>query len=229
MKTKELYIIGAGSVGGHIALNIEDYNKEYHIVGFLDDDPGKIGTRQFGFDVVGKVDEALYMDNVAIVIGIAFPIIKQKIIEKLSFNPSLHFPTLIHDRAWISRDVSIGEGCIIYPGTTINYGSVIKDFVVLNANCSLGHHTKVGKYSSFAPGVCTGGHTIVKNGVDVGIGASTIQNMIIGTGSIIGGQSMIIKHVSSGSTVAGVPAKKLHQAETTISDSDVKLSRAANK
>lgn len=230
MIKKELFIIGAGSVGGHIALNIEDYEKEYTVVGFLDDDPAKVGTHQFGFEVLGTVDDALYIEDADIVIGIAFPLIKQKIIEKLSLNPSLRYPTLIHDRAWVSKDVSVGEGCIIYPGTTVNYGSMIKDFVVLNANCSLGHHTMVGKYSSFAPGVCTGGHTIIKDGVDVGIGASTIQNMIIGAGSIIGGQSMIIKNVSSGSTVVGVPGKKIHKTKiVSDSDSNVKLSRAANK
>jgi sugar O-acyltransferase (sialic acid O-acetyltransferase NeuD family) len=211
MSNKKIYIVGAGSVGGHVALNIEEYTKEYTIAGFFDDDPVKIGTRQFGFKVLGRVDEVLYIKNAAVVMGIAFPGIKRTIIEKLSENTSLQYPTLIHKRAWISRGVSCGKGCIIYPGTTINYGSIIDDFVVLNANCTLGHHTSVGIFSSFSPGVNTGGHSTFKSCVEVGIGSCTIQNMEIGAGSVIGGQSMIIKEVKPRSTVVGVPAKELVQ------------------
>lgn len=158
---KAMYIIGAGSVGGHIALNIDEYSEKYHIRGFLDDDPRKIGTKQFGFEVIGKIDRALKFNDAAIVVGIAFPKVKRTLLKKLSSNSSLSYPTLVHERAWISKDVDMGKGCIIYPGTTINFRSAIQDFAVINANCSLGHHTTVGKYSSFAPGVNTGGHTVV--------------------------------------------------------------------
>lgn len=208
---KKLYIVGAGSVGGHIALNMDDYSDQFDLCGFLDDDPDKIGTKQFGLKVVGKVRQALEFTNVAIVVGIAFPKVKRLLLQKLFSNPSLSYPTLIHRRAWISEGVTVGEGCIIYPGTTINFGSEIKDFAVINANCSLGHHTCVGKYSSFAPGVCTGGHTIIEEAVDMGIGVSTLQNIKIGKDSTVGGQSMVIRSVDVGSSVAGVPAKTIKE------------------
>lgn len=204
---KELYIIGAGSVGGHIALNIDEYSDKFDIVGFLDDDPEKIGTEQFGFEVIDKVDKALDLKTAAVVVGIAFPKVKRLLLKKLASNSSLSYPSLIHEKAWISKGVKIGEGCIIYPGTTINFRSELQDFVVINANCSLGHHTKVGRYSSFAPGVCTGGHTTIKEAVDMGIGVSTLQDIQIGRDSTVGGQSMVIHPVPSNSAVAGVPAK----------------------
>lgn len=219
---KELFIVGAGSVGGHVALNIEEYSEEYTILGFFDDDPAKVRTRQFGFDVIGPVETLLHVKNAEVVIGIAFPGVKQTIIERLSVNSTIKFPSLIHKNAWISRDVSIGQGCIIYPGTTINFGSKIDDFVVLNANCALGHHTHIGAYSSLAPGVNTGGHTTFEEGVDVGIGVSTLQDMVIGAGSIIGGQSVITRHVESGSTVVGVPARALHK-KVKLREVDVNL------
>jgi sugar O-acyltransferase (sialic acid O-acetyltransferase NeuD family) len=206
---KELYIIGAGSVGGHIALNIEEYSAKYQIKGFLDDDPSKVGTQKFGFDVIGKIDKALGFDNVAIVVGIAFPKVKRQLLKKLSSNSSLIYPTLIHTKAWISKNVTMGKGCIIYPGTTINFKCNIQDFAVINANCSLGHHTLVGKYSSFAPGVSTGGHTIIEEAVDMGIGVSTLQNIRIGRESKVGGQSMVINPVKTKSVVAGVPAQTI--------------------
>ena len=208
---KELYIIGAGSVGGHIALNLNGYSDKYNIRGFLDDDPQKIGTKQFGLEVIGEIDKALKFNDVAIVVGIAFPKVKRMLLRKLSENSSLFYPTLVHERAWVSKDVVMGQGCIIYPGATINFRSEIQDFAVINANCSLGHHTSVGKYSSFAPGVCTGGHTTIKEAVDIGIGVSTLQNIRIGKESKVGGQSMVINTVEPNSIVAGVPARTINR------------------
>ena len=209
---KRLYIIGAGSVGGHVALNMNEYSDEFEVAGFLDDDPNKIGTEQFGSKVVGKVEDVLKLKDAFIVIGIAFPDTKRHILDKISKNSSLNYPTLIHSHSWVSNDVSIGKGAIIYPGTTINYGSELGDFVVLNMNCALGHHTSIGTYSSLAPGVNTGGHTVIEEGVEIGIGSSTLQDVRIGAGSVVGGQSMVTKNVAPHSKVVGIPAKNIVRA-----------------
>lgn len=205
--TRKLYIVGAGSVGGHVALNISQYGGNYSVAGFFDDDRKKIGTKQFGYPVLNSVDKLLNMNDVHVLIGIAFPKTKRQILGKLDQNRSLVYPSFVHENAWVSNGTEIGKGVIIYPGTSVNYGSKIEDFVVLNMNCSLGHHTKIGTFSSFAPGVCTGGHTTVGNCVDVGIGAATIQNVKLGDESVAGGQSMIIRDVAAGTVVAGVPAR----------------------
>lgn len=204
---KKLYIIGAGSVGGHIALNIEAYEEDFQIEGFFDDDPHKTERPQFGYPVLGTVDKALDLEDKHVVIGIAFPEIKEKIAKKLSQNSSLVYPSFIHSKAWISEKVLVGSGCVIYPGCSVNYGSEIGDFVIMNMNCALGHHTKIGRYSSLAPSVSTGGHTDIGNLVDIGIGVSTIQDVSVGDKCTIGGQSMVIGDIKSNSTVVGVPGK----------------------
>lgn len=207
---KQLVIIGAGSVGGHIANNLAHYGLEYKVAVFLDDDTSKIGSTFFGHTVLGPIDMIFDMpDNTAVVIGIAFPNIKRKIIDKIRSKKTCTFPTLISPCAWISDDTTIGMGSIIYPNVSINYGSTIGDFVVINMNCAIGHDCAIDNYSCLAPGVSFGGFTHVEASVDVGIGVSTIQNVIIGSGSIIGGQTMLIKSVEPGTTVAGVPGRKI--------------------
>ena len=204
---KKLYIIGAGSVGGHVALNFHDYSKDFELEGFFDDDPNKIGTSQYGLNVLGPVQDVLALKNVDLVIGIAFSKEKQNIIQRLSVNQSLNYPSMIHEKAWVSTGVKIGQGSIIYHGTSINYGCKVGDFVVMNMNCALGHHTEVGNYSSLAPGVNTGGHTTIEEAVDMGIGASTIQDVTIGSDSIIGGQALIHKDIPPDSKAMGVPVR----------------------
>ena len=202
---KKLYIIGAGSVGGFVASNFSDFNLNYQLIGFLDDDAKKIGTQFCGLPVIDKVDIAVDLKNTAVIIGVAFPHQKINILERIKSNSSMEYPTLIHPKAWVSKDVTIGKGVIIYPNCSINYGSVLSDFVVMNMNCALGHHTKIGEYCSLAPGVNTGGHTTFKSGCDIGIGVCTKQHITVGENSVIGGQSMLIRDVEKGSIVFGVP------------------------
>ena len=72
---KPLIIIGAGSVGGHIAYNTQEYGLDnFEIIGFLDDNPLKISTLTFGLPVLGPVEHLLKVtEKINIVIGIAFP------------------------------------------------------------------------------------------------------------------------------------------------------------
>jgi sugar O-acyltransferase (sialic acid O-acetyltransferase NeuD family) len=206
MIKNDLYIIGAGSVGGHLAANLEQYTLSHDLKGFFDDDPEKHGCSYFGVPVVGPVDDALHLKSVHIAIGIAFPNAKKAILEKLAVNNTLNYPNFIHPSSWISNHVTFGQGIIIYPGTSINYGSSIGDFAVFNMNCALGHHTKVGNCVSFAPGVNTGGHTAIGDEVEMGIGCSTLQGIHIGDRAIIGGQCMVTKDTPSDCIAKGVPA-----------------------
>ncbi|WP_207423839.1 NeuD/PglB/VioB family sugar acetyltransferase [Desertivirga brevis] len=205
----DLVIVGAGSVGGHLALNLEEYTGSLNLLGFVDDDPRKQGTKVFGFEVLGKIDWLLERENLAVVVGIAFPNIKAKIIEKLRANRGLVFPTLISSKAWISKGTVIGDGCLIYPGVSINYGCNISDFVIINMNSAIGHDCTIGKYTSLAPGVNLGGHTNIGRVVEIGIGASTKQSVEIADGAVIGGQTMLIESVFPGEKVIGVPGRVL--------------------
>lgn len=206
---KDLFIIGAGSVGGHVAMNFKAYNTSFKLKGFLDDNPEKVGTSFCGYPVLDTVDALIDMDTVAVVLGIAFPGIKEKILKRISKNEHLVFPSFVSPHAWVSEGVTIGSGSIIYPGCSINYGTQVGDFVVMNMNCAIGHDSQLGDFSSYAPGVNLGGFTKVGQSVDMGIGSSTKQFVNIGEYAVIGGQCMVIKDVAPDQTYAGVPGRRL--------------------
>ncbi|HGY11631.1 MAG: hypothetical protein B6D61_00565 [Bacteroidetes bacterium 4484_249] len=207
---KDLIIIGAGSVGSHIAHNLDEYLTGYRLLGFLDDDPDKIDLNLFGYPVIGNIDTFFSKDfkNVEVIIGIAFPNTKKKIIEKLTSKKAFISPSLVSKNAWLSKRVAVGNGAIIYPGVSINFGTHIDEFVVINMNCAIGHDCHIGKYTSLAPGVNLAGHTYIGNSVDMGIGSATIQNIKISSNSVVGGNSIVIHNVDEPTTVVGVPAKK---------------------
>jgi sugar O-acyltransferase (sialic acid O-acetyltransferase NeuD family) len=207
---KNLLIIGAGSVGKFIAYNINQFTQSFEIIGFLDDDVSKHNTIIAGFPVLGSVNKLddFSGKDIAIVWGIAFPSVKKKLFEQYQ-HLSFEFPHFIAKNAWISEAVTFGKGCIIYPGTAINYETAIDDFVVINMNCSLGHNCSIQSFSSLAPGVNLGGNTSVGSCVEMGIGSSTIQSIIIGDNATVGGQAMVVSNVGTSDVVVGIPAKTI--------------------
>jgi sugar O-acyltransferase (sialic acid O-acetyltransferase NeuD family) len=206
----QLIIIGAGSVGGHIATNLHLYLKEDIEVLFFDDDETKIGQNFCGAKVVGKVNEVMsYPKDIKVVVGIAFPKIKKKIISQLIAAGYTNFPSLISENAWISHNVKIGKGVIIYPGCAVNYATQIEDFVVLNMNCAIGHDCRLGDYSSFSPGANLGGHTSIGEFSEIGIGASTVQSVKIGSNVKLGAGAVVSKSLPDNCTAIGIPAKPI--------------------
>lgn len=205
---KHLYIVGAGSVGGHIASNPLLYGLEGVEIVFIDRDPDKIGKTFVGRPIVGSVDYLLSLkDPIEVVIGAAFPSIKKRVFTKLLDNNNISFPMLIAKNAWISQGVKIGKGVIIYPHCSVNYGSVLEDFSILNMNCAIGHECHIGQFTSLAPGVNLGGNTIIGQSTEMGIGSSTKQSVRIGDNVQVGGQAMVVSEIISGVRVKGVPAK----------------------
>jgi len=80
--------------------------------------------------------------------------------------------------------------------------------VVINMNCAIGHNSTIQKCCSLAPGVNFAGFTFVEPYVEIGIGVSTIQQVRIGEGAIIGGQSILVNDAEKYSTYVGIPAIK---------------------
>ena len=207
---KELYIIGAGSVGGHVASNLELYNLNYDKVYFIDDDKKKLNNFFCGCQVIGDINFVTSRsEGIHVILGIAFPLVKKDIVERLKSNKKIKFLTIIAKNSWVSSDVVLGSGCIIYPNTSINFGTNMCDFVTVNMNCSIGHHAEIGNYVSLAPGVKLGGHTKIGFCAEIGIGASTLQGITIGENAIVGGQSLVNKNLERNVKVVGVPARKI--------------------
>lgn len=205
---RDLIIIGAGNVGGFVASYFENCLLNFRLIGFLDDDRSKIGQDFLGYPVLGKVDSIVqHPTSTAIIIGIASTIIKATIVERLKRLGYNDFPSLVSKNTWISEKSVIGEGCIIYPGTMINYNCSIGNFVVINMNSAIGHDCILEDYVNICPGVLLGGKTRIGRFTDMCIGSQTKQNIVIGQNCIIGAGAVIIRDVEENAVVVGNPGK----------------------
>lgn len=203
----DLYIIGAGNVGGFLAYHAQEMG-DYRPVGFLDDDKSKHNQIIYDLSVIGGVEHILgTQKEIAVAVAIANPSFKSAIVQKLKQNNSILFPSFIHPRAWLGKKVTYQEGCIIYPGVTINYETRIGRFATINMNAAIGHNCLLEDYTTVSPGVSCGGFTCLGEQGFMGINSCTLQSVNIGKKSIIGGGAVVINNVPDGVTVVGNPGK----------------------
>lgn len=209
---KNIAIIGAGGFGREVKTILDSINKinpTYNFIGFYDDGVEK-GTIVNGFPVLGGIEDLNAIEeSCSIVISVAEPKTKSLIFNKIK-NNNVDFPTLIHPSVLISDDfVEIGKGCIICAGTIITCNIIIKDFVILNLMCTVGHDTTISSFCSFMPSVNISGEVLIEEKVYVGTGAKIINQLQIGANTIVGAGAVVSKTLPENCTAVGIPAKAI--------------------
>lgn len=209
---EKIVIVGAGGFGREVKMLIDQINRheqKYEFLGYYDDGFA-VGSPINNNVVLGSVDDLAKNDEIiSVVVAIGAPEIKRKIVEKLN-RSTINFPTLIHPSVLIGDEfVSIGNGCIICAGTIITCNIEIKDFVILNLMCTVGHDTVIGSYASFMPSVNISGEVIIQEEVYVGTGAKIINQLEIGRQTIVGAGAVVSKTLPEKCTAVGIPAKPI--------------------
>lgn len=210
---KKIAILGTGGFARELAALIHDINAvspTYDLIGFVDGSLAK-GTLINGYPVIGNDDEINNVtEELGLVLAFGDPKLKKKVKGKFT-NSLLFFPTLIHPTVIIGNKqfVEIGKGCVICAGCILTTNIIIKDFVTLNLQCTVGHDTTINDYSSFMPACNISGEVNVGEGVYCGTGVKIINMTSIGDYTIVGAGAVIAKSLPAKCTAVGVPAKPI--------------------
>lgn len=208
---EKLAIYGAGGFGREVLTLINDINKicnKYDVLGFYDDGHSA-GEVINGYKTLGGIDALNSVtESISIVLAVGSPSIKRSILEKI-INPYVKFPTLIHPSVIImdKNYSTIDCGCIVCAGVIISVNTILKRFVALDWNCTVGHDTEIKDYCSFMPSVNVSGESTIGEGVYVGVGAKLINRLTVGDNTIIGAGAVVAKDLPANCTAVGVPAK----------------------
>ena len=116
--------------------------------------------------------------------------------------------TLVHPTAVVSSLATLAPGVVVGANACIGPGTRIGLHSHIGAGCTI-TRTVLGRFCSVGPGVDIAGDVTVGDGTFIGVGARVANMKHIGTGCVIGAGAVVVDHVASGETVAGVPARPL--------------------
>jgi sugar O-acyltransferase (sialic acid O-acetyltransferase NeuD family) len=211
--TQPIAIFGAGGFAREVLQVILDINastpnhKPWEPVGFI------VNAEYFNTESIHDLpilESTQWLQanpSVSIVIAIGSSALRQRIERELSETAHRDFPTLIHPRAWIGRNVRIDSGSIICAGSMITTDISIGRQVHINIGSTIGHDTNLQDYSTLNPGSNISGNVNIGCGTEIGTGSIVIPRTTIGSWSIIGAGSVITKDIPDNTTAVGAPAR----------------------
>lgn len=217
---KEIVIYGTGGFGREVLELVKDINAStptWNILGFIDDNKELHDTFINGYRVLGGQEWLQsYHSPLSINIALGHPKIRKNIAEMLN-NELFDFPNLIHPTVVKSDYVNMGKGNTICAGNILTTNIEIKDFVIINLACTVGHDVILSDYTTLLPACNISGNVIIEDGADIGTKTSIIPNVKVGRNSIIGAGATVIRDIPPNCTAVGSPAKpiKFHTKDKT--------------
>lgn len=212
MELKKILIFGAGGFGREVQWLIERINQKelvWQIEGYLDDGT-EPGTEINGYKVLGGIEELQRYDNsVSVVCAVGSAKVREKIVSRIKQIGQFQFPNLIDPDVQNSQFVSMGEGNIVCAGNILTVNISMKDFVILNLSCTVGHDVVIESFVTVYSGVNISGCTLLKKGVEFGTGSKIIQGKVIGENTIVGAGAVVVRDLPSDCTAMGIPAKPI--------------------
>ena len=211
---KDIAIFGAGGFGREIACLIKQINNQeptWNLVGFFDDNPALLGTKNEYGEVLGGIDVLnQYNKELAITIAIGNPSVVRKVVGAIT-NDKIWFPNLVAPDVIImdEENFSMGRGNIICCKCWISCNVRFGDFNILNVGITVGHDAQLGNYNTLMPAVNISGEVVVGEENFFGVASVVLQQKRIGYKTVIGGNSMIIKNTKDGRTYMGNHATAL--------------------
>lgn len=114
-------------------------------------------------------------------------------VEIVKTLESADFPHLIHPTAFVSEFAKISEGAVILAGAVVGADAEIGIGALINTQASLDHDSKLGDFSTLAPGARTGGNVKIGSLSNVYMNAVVAPGIIIGNNCVLGA-NIFVKH-----------------------------------
>lgn len=207
--SKRLIIVGVGDLGKEVLgwMHLSGFLSRFGSHCFIDDNINCLKTNGHELTYLGNIDSFYPMDGDELIVTIASPISRSKVVEKLLSHGCI-FSSYIDPSVRISSSSRVGQGCVILPYSLISNDSVIGDFSIINCHSSIGHNVSIGSFVSISAHVDIMGHCEVWDNVFMGSGSRVLPTKRIGEFATIGAGATAARSVPPGKTLYA-PLSKL--------------------
>ncbi|MCO4853023.1 acetyltransferase [Bacillus vallismortis] len=211
---RNVAIVGDGG-HGKVIRELINTRSDTRLAAVLDD---KFRTFQDGKEWYTGPPEAAsevrrLIPDVLFLIAIGNNRIRKQQAERLGLKKE-DFITLIHPSAIVSKSAVIGEGTVVMAGAIIQADARIGAHCIINTGAVAEHDNYISDYVHLSPRVTLSGAVAVQEGAHVGTGAAVIPQLTIGSWSIVGAGSAVIRSIPDRVTAAGAPARIISPIQT---------------
>jgi len=205
----KLGIYGTGGTGRElyeIILDIfEIKGKIFDEIIFVDDittDKELFGCRILNFNELLKEKNK----DIKFSIAVGEPQLRN-ILRKKVAEAGYALITISHPSAVVSRYAKISNGVILKRHCIISNKAIINENCLIQANCIIGHDVVINEDCIISNFVSIGGFTSVGDRTYIAMNSSIRDRIRIGSDSIIGMGSVVVKDVKDNCVVFGNPGK----------------------
>ncbi|MCY7916124.1 acetyltransferase [Bacillus vallismortis] len=211
---RNVAIVGDGG-HGKVIRELINTRSDMRLAAVLDD---KFRTFEAGKEWYTGPPEAAsevrrLIPDVLFLIAIGNNSIRKQQAERLGLQKE-DFITLIHPSAIVSKSAVIGEGTVIMAGAIIQADARIGAHCIINTGAVAEHDNHISDFVHLSPRVTLSGAVAVQEGAHVGTGAAVIPQLTIGSWSIVGAGSAVIRSIPDRVTAAGAPARIISPIQT---------------
>lgn len=207
---EKVFIIGSS---GHAQVIIDMIRMEskYSIQGLFDDFI-QIEEYRYSLPILGGVSAIsapqYAANSISLVVAIGDNHQRHLVVKKIAdLNASCQYPPVIHPKATLSPNSSVGNGTVIMAGAIINPGACIGSHCIINTNSVIEHDVKIGDFSSIGPSATIAGGCSIGNETAICAGATVIEKIEIGDFTVIGAGSVVTRNITSQVIAFGSPAR----------------------
>ena len=207
---KNLIIIGAGGGGRTIYSNVLEsvgYGDKFVVKGFIDDNLQALDGLPNYPPIVGTISDYIPQEGDAFVSSIGGAS-RRECMEEI-IRRGGEFMEIIHKTARIYTNAKLGKGNFIGAYSVIGNDAVVGDYNMIQSYTVIGHDAKIGSWNRIDTHVTCVGGIVIEDEVNIHTSAVISHNVRVETGAHVGALSFVIRKVKAGTTVMGIPAKKL--------------------
>jgi sugar O-acyltransferase (sialic acid O-acetyltransferase NeuD family) len=208
-----IILIGASPKARLLLDMVADEGRLEEIDGLVDRDTDKHGTLFYGKPVLGSLDKIL-VDPHWSESKFCICLSEKRFTDRLEMIRRIQisgrsFASWISKDAHIMRSVQVEAGSIIFSETCIRSFSRIGTCVTISIAAYIGHDCVIMDNVEIAPRVAMTSFVTVHSDTFIGVNATILPGLTIGSNVIIGGGAVVTKDVPDGVVVVGNPARIL--------------------
>lgn len=186
---------------------------QYNLIGFLDDNLALKGITYRDYPILGTPSD---FSNYPQAFILACPnqsnTCRNRHLEILKLGiPKDRFATLIHPTVEQGHQTQVGHNTLIMGGVHLTNEVSIGNHCLILPNTVIGHEATVEDYALIGANVSISGGVHIEENCYIGSGSQLFQGTHIRQGTIIGMGSVVLYSTEGNSTIAGNPARALHQ------------------